>query len=203
MNVRLRKIYQWLGGIIWDDQYMINSYEILVRMTTNTEDQELQNIAYHRMNYWIYDVMLDSVLMAEGNQQSSTYQATNQRVILLPEEPVDQLVGIMLFSKLNAIMEGNILVTELCISSRVGDDMAYYHSAEENLGPFEQPGWWNDSRPIWSAGVPKRSGNKVVTLGRAAEWNDHDLAWTASTDQDTSVVFANFKNTKDADQPIQ
>ena len=41
MNVRLQKTYTWLSGLVWDGEYMINSYEIQLRMTTHTADPEL------------------------------------------------------------------------------------------------------------------------------------------------------------------
>ena len=199
MNVRLEKKYSWHSALVWDGEYMINGYEILLRMTTNTADSRLQNIAYNRLNYWIYNVMQDSVLLAEHNESISVFHATGQRVILLPEEPVDQLVGMMLYSKLGAIMRGNIQINELIISSRVGDEMAYCHSEDEALGPFAAPGWWSDTGVKWSDAKGRRSRNNIIAINRIPEWKDLDLEFHPEADtKNSDVLYAQFR--KDEDQ---
>lgn len=199
MNVRLGKNYNWLSGLVWDGEYMINAYEIQLQMITNTADPELQNLAYNRLNYWIHSVMQDSVLLGQENELGTAFQATGQRVITLPEEPVDQLVGMMLYCKLNSIMHPQITITDLAISSRVGDDMIYHHSAEEALGPFAAPGWWQDAGPRWSDAKAKKSRNNVIAINRIPEWKDLDLEWGAAEGkQNSDVLFAQFR--KDEDQ---
>ena len=203
MSVRLIKTYHWSSGVVWDGVFMINSYEAQLEMLAETPDPELQNLAYNRMNYWIYSVMQDSTLIGQANEAIPAYQATGQRLIVMPDEPVDQLVGMMLYSKLNAIMEHHILITKLTIGSRLGDDMFYVHDQDENLGMFSEAGWWQDPRPRWSDAKSRRTKNNVISINRAPEWKELDLDWhpVQDHDQESGVLFASFR--KDEDQPVQ
>lgn len=198
MNVRLRKTYAWNSGLVLDGNFLINSYDCVIDMITVSTDADLHNIAYHRMNYWIYEIMQDSVLMPKGDKLIAAYQATGQRVIEIPQQPIDQLLGMMLFVKLNAIMEGQIRVTDLAISSAAGDHMAYAHSEHETIGPFAESGWWSDARPKWSDAKSTRSNSKVIAINRTKEWKDLDLDWSQSApDSDQGVVFARFRPDED------
>ena len=203
MNVRLRKRFDWCSGMVYQGKFAANFYRAELSMITRTSDHHEQNTAYDRMKFWMYDVMANSIIMHAQDTAVRQWQDTGARVLCLPEPPVDQIVGMMLHTKLNAIMENRIQIHDIEIASTEGDDMVYHHAEDEGLGELSETGWWNDSRPIWFADTPKRSANKVVTLGRTPEWSDHDLAWNTDPDQDTSVVFANFKNNNDADQPIR
>ena len=139
--------------------------------------------------------MLDgSIIIDAEHANFATWQATGARLMAMPEEPVDQIIGIMLYLKLNAMMENRMVVTAVEISSTQGDGMWYRHDAGENVGPhFGQDGWWVDPRPNWSGAVLKKHG-KVVNLDRQPEWSDYDLDWSrGDRDQQDSVVFANFK----------
>jgi hypothetical protein len=194
MNVRLRKFYSWTSGLVWNGEYMINAYRASLELLTQTDDQEVQNLAYNRMNYWIQDVMQDAVLLPQQSDLVAAFQSTGQRVITLPGEPVDQLVGMMLYCKLNAIMDHQMIITELAISSDVGDDIAYCHDQTEDLGPFAHEGWWSDTKPLWTDTKSRRSKNNVIAINRIPEWKDLDLEWNLSKETARSdVLFASFR----------
>lgn len=194
MNVRLKKTYQWYSGVVWKDQFLINSYTASMDLVTKTMDPECQDLAYQRMNYWIYDVMQDAVIIDQANTVLGAYQATGQRLIVLPDEPVDQLIGMMLYCKLNAVMESHMLITDVSISSRAGDEMAYLHCDDESLGPFAEPGWWTDAGPKWSDIKGRRGKNNVIAMNRVPEWKDLGLEWTdPDPDKPSDVLFASFR----------
>jgi hypothetical protein len=144
------------------------------------------------MKHWIYGVMCSGVLTSRDSELVKPLSASGIRVLELPEEPVDQLVGMMLLNKLNAIMQDRIIVTDIALSSSEGDNTRYLHSIDENLGPFADEGWWNDPRPIWSTN--KRVSSKIVSLDRTLDWKDLDLDWEDSNQPDNHVVFADFGN---------
>ncbi len=127
------------------------------------------------------------------------YAATEQRLLMFPDDPVDQLVGIMLCLKLNAISEGRLIITDVDISSVHGADMTYQHNQAEAVGPLAAAGWWQDARPIWNHVPGSSRGSKVVSLNRAADWHPLDLDWKSSPlhDRDSSIVFADFDRDDD------
>lgn len=199
MNVRLRKQLSFSTGLVYQDQFFINHYHMAMDLITVTDDIQQQNVAYDRAKVWIADVLDGSIMIDESNAKLSAWQDLGARVLVLQQDPVDQLVGIMLFHKLNAVMEDRMRVTALEISSSHGDDIFYLHEEGDDSGPaFAEPGWWDQSSPVWSH-APKKKGGKVVDLARQPEWNDYGLDWQPNgSQQDPSVVFAEFG--RDADK---
>lgn len=198
MNVRLNKTWQWQSGLVYQDVFYINTYTATVHMHTTSMYDHDHDVAYGRMEYWFQDVMQDSVMLAADSAAVKAYAATGQRLLLFPDQPVDQLVGIMLCLKLNAITEGRLVITDLDLSSVHGADMTYHHNQAEAAGPLSTAGWWRDCRPIWTHASSSPRGSKVVSLSRAAEWNSLDLDWPlAPRSQDSSIVFADFDRDDD------
>jgi hypothetical protein len=135
-------------------------------------------------------MMQDAVLIDQKNKTIDTWQKTGARVMSFPDDPVDQLVGMMLYSKLSVIAEGKIDINEILVSSVMDDDIIYRQSDSENLGPFEESGWWNDPKPVWE--TAKRKSGKVISLKRTAEWKDLDLDWNNDDSDDKIAVVADF-----------
>lgn len=199
MNARLRKSFGWYSGIVYQGRFMVNHFNVELDLLTVSESASEQNTAYERMKYFMQYVMDDSILIASDDELLDQYLATKARVIVLPDEPVDQIVGIMLYLKLNAIMENRMVVSRTETWSTQGDQTSYIHVSGENVGPnLGQDGWWVDSRPVCSI-IRGREDGKVVNLSRTAEWRDYGLGWDGETESvSNSVVFARFN--KDADQ---
>ena len=194
MNVRLKKIFEFHAGLVYENRLSINQYQLTLDLLTVSTDRFEQNVAYERMKYWIHEVMDQSILIGQNSDMLDVVDQLHDRVIVLPTEPVDQITGIMLYLKLNSIMESRLVVTDVEICSLQGDYTTFLHSVGENLGPdLAQDGWWTDARPIWSMQKTQGRG-KVVSLDRAPDWKDYDLDWTKTEDdKKDSVVFANFK----------
>ena len=197
MNVKLRKTFDFAAGMVYQKKFLINLYSIELKMITATSDPDEQNIAYERIRYWIDSVLNDGVLIADDSEIITAYRETGQRLIALPSEPVDQVIGFVLFSKFNAITESRLIITDLEISSGHGDSMIYEHNENESINGFEYTGWWNDSKPCWANNSKKKRGtSKVITLDRMPEWKELDLDWgntELTNDKDHStVLFADF-----------
>lgn len=193
MNVRLKKEFAFSTGLVFDGNYAINQYMMTLRMVTNTSDHREQNVAYERVKYWIHNVLDHSVFIQQDSELLPAFLATGQRVITVTEAPVDQIIGIMLYSKLNAIVEERLIITDIELQSVLGDGMIYLHNEHESVGPFANDGWWQDPRPVYNDVAQRARGNKVVTLGRSQEWKDLDLDWEENDEESNTVVFADFK----------
>lgn len=197
MNYRMIKTWSLLANVVWEDRVLCNEYRIQIHWTSATDDNVQQNIAYDRIKYWLFDVMEHSLLIGKNDPHLSQYQATRQRVIELPEVPIDPMIAMMLFAKLSAITEERIDLTEVIVSSEQGGHVQYLQSADEDFMTFTEPGWWQDSGPVWSHAKPGR-GNKIVNLSRMPEWAELGLSWDATDPKpDGSVVFAEFKKNAD------
>lgn len=198
MSARLKKSFGFYTGLIYQGQFLVNHWNLNLDLVTVSDDGDQHNIAYERMKYWVGRVLDDSILIGHQDPALEDAHRLKGRVIVLPDEPVDQIVGIMLYLKLNAIMENRIVVAATEIWSTQGDQTSYIHTAGENLGPdLGQDGWWSDPRPVYSNSRPRDTGT-VVSLDRPTEWKDHGLGWDlTNADRSGNVVVAQFPRNED------
>jgi hypothetical protein len=194
--IRLEKLLTWSSCITYDEGHVINEYIATICFHNEVEDESQQRIAYNRMKWWIYDVMQGCVLIHEEDPLLEEYRSTRQRVLALPNDPVDHLVAMMLYLKLNAIMEQKLIIDEIRLSSEQGDHVCYLHSNDVDEIVFDTQGWWIDSGPVWQNRSDLGRDDNVVALDRPTSWDDIGLAWDQPQHQ-SQVVYADFgKNAK-------
>lgn len=197
MNVRLRYNITFPAGTWFDNELMMTNYTLALSFVTQTMDPQDQNIALERIKYFLLNELHSTVFINQAEvERAEAFTDVGLNVTTLPEEPVDQVVGIMLFYKLNAIMEGRMKITEIRFSSEAGDSVEYFHSENEHTDLFPATGWWHEPN-LKHSDVEledEESDNNVVALGTNTEWEDQDLAWVQSevTQDLGQVVFANF-----------
>lgn len=195
MNVRIQYHTQFSAGVHYDGQMIINHYKVTLNLTTISADAEDHNTALERVKYFIHYQLSNSIFISdEHSEQCQQYLTAGLKICTLPEEPVDQVIGIMLQSKLNAVMEDRMIVTQTEISSSIGDNIVYLHSDEEPLGPFESVGWWQESDATYfDANLVDQE--KVVTVNTNSTWRELGLNWNEDDSiipGDDKVVFADF-----------
>jgi len=180
MNVRLQTNLEFSAGIYYDDRLRMNRYTVSVQLCTSTADHEQINIAMDRLKMFVYSELTDTVFInQEDTERAQVLDLLGVNVTTLPEEPIDQIVGLMLYCKLNSIMEGRMLVEQLNISSLLGDDVTYLHDIEDAIGPFQELGWWyaNDtSHNSFDSVETQENVVKVPTTG----WGKYNLNWSDS-----------------------
>lgn len=198
MTARIHKSFELLAGLHFNNQYYINSYEFDLTFNVETESIVEQNIALERIHYYLYECLKHCVFVNKTDATAiDKYSNIDMNVCTLPEEPYDQIVGIMLMSKLNAISEGRLVITDITISSDMSAGVSCLHSIEESMGPFTDKGWWNDSTQRINNLV---NNKKIVKLAKLkSEWQDVYLDWVEKPIvPDTKVaeiIFTNFDKT--------
>ena len=195
MNVRLQYTMDFTAGVHYGGQLIMNGYRLTTYMITNVVEAELTNTAFERMKYFVNEE-LDSTVFINSNEQEACrlYTAAGIKITTLPQEPVDQIVGLMLFHKLNAIMENRISVIETELSSQIGDHMIYLHSENENTQNVDIPKWWT-TPDLTHYELEFQDGDHVFSLipGNYSVWNDLNLAWPDQEPKETgNIVFAEF-----------
>lgn len=197
MNVRLQYEVDFTAGFFFNDMLRMNNYKIRLWMMTTTTDSESHNIAFERIKYFIGQSLDSGVFINKDNQeQCKLLAAAGVKIITLPEEPVDQLVGIMLYCKLNAICEDRMIIGEVEVRSELGGEVTYMHGEDEPIGPYDQVGWWNDANLIHYHSKITETEN-IVSLSTIASWRELDLHWPedeidAALDTGNTIVFGNF-----------
>lgn len=196
MNVRLKYDMLFTAGVYYDGVLRMNNYSLRLWMTTNSENPADQNISFERIKYFLYTQM-DSTIFINSKSEDECLQFAQAglNITTMPGDPVDQLVGIMLYYKLNAITEDRMNVVETELSSTYGENMTYLHSEFENTLGYEQPNWWTTPDLTHSDFAPVDSDN-IVSIPQSNTWRDIDLSWSDVPALDAVgniVVFADFK----------
>ena len=195
MNVRLQYDLDFLAGIYYDDHLQINSYSVSMSLLTKTMDALNTNIAMDRLKMFMHGELANTVFVNQAlKERAEMLQIMGVNVTTLPEEPVDQIVGMMLYYKLNAIMEGRMTVTRLDLMSALGDSVWYQHDADEDApGPFRAEGWWHASTVQHDSILESVTADNVVRVIPNA-WHELGLIWPEQETEPTAntVVFANF-----------
>jgi len=191
MNVRLQYVTAFNAGFWLEQQLVMSTYQIRIKLLTQTLDPADQNIALERVKHFLLSEIHSTVFVNQTEVEcAEAFASLGLNVTTLPEDPVDQIVGIMLYHKLNAIMQGRMKVSELVLSSDAGDNVEFYHSQAEQTNLFAGPGWWNDATTLHDNiddDTAEISDVDTVWRGLDLGWNGTEIA----TDV-TQVVFANF-----------
>ena len=193
MNVRLQYDIEFLAGIYYDDRLQMNKYDASISLTTATKDVASTNIAMERLRAFVFEELANTVFINQNNMERAEFlQMIGVNVTTLPEEPVDQIIGMMLYYKLNAIMEGRMVITSLDISSSLGDGVWYQHDEEDLAGPFAADGWWHQSSTQHETIEPQEVGDNVVKV-ISTGWHEMGLDWPENqAPVANTVVYANF-----------
>jgi hypothetical protein len=147
------------------------------------------------MKHFVHAQLDSTIFVDSASAKAQEFIRSGLDITTMPGDPADQLIGIMLFHKLNAIMEDRIAVVEVEISA--GDAVVYLHGENETSDSLEQPDWWH-SADLDHSDILDDPDN-VVSLHPKAIWRDVGLAWPTeeiAVDSATGnvVSFADIKN---------
>jgi hypothetical protein len=199
MNVQLKQQFQLPAAVYTDDQLMINNYNIELNMLTMDSNLVDLDIATARIDWFMYNELADAVFVDQADQERNSILAMlGLNMVTLPGPPVDQMIGIMLMCKLNAIAEGRIEVMATSVTSDLARGLCYTHSSSHNNGPFDQEGWWNDSNTVHNNIVLEDTTDNVVKV-TVNPWLEHDLAWSSIADikPESKIIVGNFSKKHD------
>lgn len=183
MNVKLRCSFDFVAGTWFEQQLMMCNYTVKLELLTQTMEPEDQNTALERVR-WLVDNRLQNVIFVHQAEQerAEAFHDLGLDVCTLPEEPVDQVVGIVLHSKLNAVMQDRIRITELTISSDTGG-IEYVHETTDITELLGTTGWWFD---------PSTRCHDIESDEKDTEkdWPELELTWSSTEvikDIDTAI----------------
>jgi hypothetical protein len=194
MNVRLQYDMDFMAGIWYENQLQMNQYSISMNLVTQTTNASATNIAMDRLKYFVQIYMQNTVFINQDRLEVAEMLKTmGINITTLPGEPVDQLIGIMLYCKLNSIMEGRMIVTSLDLSSVLGDSVWYRHDDEDALGPFVNDDWWNRASTQHDIVDLEPATEKVVKVTTQG-WHEIGLEWEDETTVpvNNSIVYVDF-----------
>lgn len=194
MNVKLHISIDFIAGIWYQGVLQFNNYNLNLQLLTASTDQSTVATAVDRAKYFITQELNHTVFIHSENESvAMLLTEIGADVTTLPEDPVDQVIGIMLYCKLNTIMEQQVILTSLDISSVLGDSVWYNHTEDDVLGPFAEPGWWFDNDLCHNDLKDDQPNDNVVKVDTAG-WRDYGLEWPREPNQHTAtIVYPDFR----------
>lgn len=150
-------------------------------MEVETESIREQNVAMERIKYFLNECLENGIFVQDTEHKViEKYRTCGFKVCTVPEEPYDQIITLLLLTKLNSITEGRLVITDMTLGSRISDDVRFICDIESPRGPLESPGWWSDIGTSISDPIKKSvKKDKIVKLFKtpSTDWAEHNLVW--------------------------
>jgi hypothetical protein len=200
MTARIQRSFDLQMGVHFTGVFYMNIYDIDLHFNVETENIKEQNIALERIKFYLAECLEYSIFVHDKEEDAiEKYMAANLKVSVLPEEPYDQIVAIMLMTKLNAITEGRLVITDVSISSRMSDGVSCMHDIDDNIGPFILKDWWSENNTKINSYKYSPKNKKILKLIKPIDWSDVYLNWNSPPEplmQDVAneIVYVNFDN---------
>jgi len=150
-------------------------------MEVETESIREQNVAMERIKYFLSDCLENGIFVQDTEHKViEKYTTCGFKVCTVPEEPYDQIITLLLLTKLNSITEGRLIITDMTLGSRISDEVKFICDIESPRGPLESPGWWTDSGTSIADPIKKSiRKDKIVKLFKTptTDWAEYNLVW--------------------------
>lgn len=181
LGTRISRDFNFLSAVYFEGQYLLNSYDVTLTLTVETDSIQEQNIAMDRIKYFINQQIENCVFVQDSEQRViEKYQSAGLKVCSLPEEPYDQIITIVLLHKLNAICEGRLHVTDIQLTSIQSDGVGFLYDIEEiALAHPYKNGWWTENSASFNNKTLGKK-DKVVKLVKKNDWVSLGLDWKCS-----------------------
>lgn len=192
MSTRIEREFTFQAGVHHEGAFMMNLYEISLSMDVETESMKEQNIAMDRILYFLNECLANSVFVHHTEQKMiEKYYQANIKVCILPEEPYDQIITLLLLLKLNAIIEDKLLITDIVLVSALSDQVKFLYDIETaNNHPFGK-GWWTESNLSIADTVKSNKKDKIVRLIKHSDWANVGLDWNDKFIAPREIIFNN------------
>ena len=144
---------EFTSTILLHESVVPNTYTVRIKFNSNTDNINNQNRAFDRIKYFFQSMMHNGMIMNYKNINAETLAQFADKIIMIPEEPFDQIMVAIIHSKLINIVEGNIQITEVKLDSWQGDDVVYTSETFGMTklfleGDFGEVQWWQHAKPI-------------------------------------------------------
>lgn len=194
MTTKISKDFNFLSAVHTNGNFFCNQFNCTIYIDVVSEDTELQGKSMERIKIF-FEFFIDNCIFIHNTEIATieSYIKAGIRPCTLPEEPYDQIIACALIKKLNAICEGNFIISNINLSSVIGDHITHYQSLEEaDLLFTETKSWYNNINTSISDKVIKNKKDKVVELKKDyVSWDDFGLSFLNMDKECKEVRFIN------------
>lgn len=141
--------------IVVDDELFHNTYNVEIFIRPTVKDLKSQSEYFEKLKLLYNYVFANTIISHRDDPLFEVLQDyTSNRFVELPKPPYDQIMAAVCFTKSNAILDGQILVERLNLSSYQGDHITYsVNSDSPELRLLDVDNWfstkYNKFDPWW------------------------------------------------------
>lgn len=178
MSTRIEKDFEFQSALHFEEQFLLNHFNITLSIIVETDLLREQNVAMERLEHFIYRMLDNGIFVNEiETDMIELYKNAGLKIITLPEEPFDQIIGMALIQKFNTIMENRLVVTDLLIGSKLSDGVRFTIIGEVSDTIMKNESWYNrNSLCINNFDDKSDKASKIVKLFEN-DWAALDLNW--------------------------
>jgi len=189
MSATIERDFDFQAGVYFQNEFLINQYDFTLCMEVNTDSIFEQNIAMERLKYLIYECFENSVFVAMKETNTiEKYTNAGLKVCILPDEPYDQIIALLLLLKTSSVTEGKLKITDIYLTSKISDDVRFIENIETAINAMPIEGWWNNKLPSLCSQSQNKKG-KIVKLIKD-EWANIGLGWKEKKSKSAEVLFS-------------
>lgn len=190
MTALIERDFEFQSGVHFQDIFLVNFYSFTLYIEVNTDSVYEQNIAMERLKYMVYEVFENSVFVHSAEAEAiEKYINAGLRVVLIPDEPYDQILALILMLKLNSICENRLKVIEILLTSKLSDEVKFRESIATAQITFPDDDWYNQPSPKLSVDKDKKIGKEKIVKLQNNEWKEAGLIWKEKKEKVTQIVF--------------
>lgn len=155
-----------------DNILVINDFNVSIGFLPLSENYILNELAIEKLDYFFGEVLDNCIISVKGDTFEKINESFSNNILLSPDNPGDQCIGALLFCKACAIVNGDMLIDHITISSNLGRNIEYTFTMDsleivEFLPPKDE--WWNNKEikeePWWlrndTASYDKELGDSI------------------------------------------
>ena len=175
--------FNFLAMVHTDDRLYCNNYNLNLYLTLNIDSEYDQDVAFRRMDLFIYEIIANSVFVPEDNPDLlERYMALGIPTIAIQKPgPIDHMILMTLVTKLNAICEESIIIHNGELSSVLGQGVEYifFDDGEDTILSGMETKWWNNITPSFVSTdcITPSTTEKIHELTQKITWKDYELYW--------------------------
>lgn len=191
MTTRIERDFAFQAAVHFEGNFVMTIYELSLAMEVDTASIKEQNVAMDRILYFLDDCLGNSVFVQNTEKTTiEKYTKADIKVCVLPDEPYDQIITILLLLKLNAITEGKLIITDITLRSGLSDDVKFIYDIETvSSNPFGKKGWWLESTTSINDLNKTNKKEKIVRLVKHSDWSAVGLDWGDKSPKTTEIIF--------------
>jgi len=112
--------------MIIEDVVIPNTFTITVNLIANNEKNKLYNKAMERIQYYIGEILDNSIFIGAHNLAKIAELPFKAQVHVFPDDPWDHLISMCLYTKFNSICEQVFFIDSITITSDQARNVSHH-----------------------------------------------------------------------------